>query len=232
MVLLEKINVKIHSIPCVDAGLSEEEIGKYSQAREDFSRMLKPSLSGKALISEIYRVQDRLNLEYRKGNAVACGAKCAYCCRQLVCCTTLEMELIVDHLRAIPRPRRREIVRVAKKKAIDFYTKNSGWMNNALKWEDVAGMLRRKLHLVPCIFLKNGNCSIYPVRPVDCRIAKTAKPCGHEKNLESLPEGIRLFCDQVASDMIMDEENRCFGALQVVPLIGWPISDRFIGFFT
>jgi Fe-S-cluster containining protein len=78
---------------------------------------------------------------------------------------------------------------------------------------------------------KKGQCLIYPVRPIDCRTAKTKSPCGKLSELKETPNEIRLFCDQIVSDLIMEKGEEEIGRMEVIPLIGWPISEQLGKFF-
>ena len=227
MILLEETNIGMPKAFGACKAISQDEIEKHKKAKRDFTGRLNTSLRGKELVREIFYLIDHLTAEYLKNHEISCRAGCSYCCRQLVFCTTLEMELIVDYLNSIPKARKRAVLHKAKAKAHKFYQKNSEQLRNTSNWEHLAGFLSSTFRGVPCIFLKDGKCSIYPVRPIDCRIAKTADACGFKKIMEVEPQSLRLFCDQVASDLIMEEEERCSGAMQVVPLIGWLISEQF-----
>ena len=231
MILLEEVGIEMPAIIGFGKKMSEEQIRKYNEAKEEFVRRLNSSSSGKNMVAEIYKLLNQFTSEYLKNHRIACGEKCSYCCRQLVCCTTLEMGLIADYIQTLPRVQRRPVMHKAKMKAVDFCKKNHSILTSAARWEEVASFLRNKHHGVPCIFLRDRKCSIYPVRPIDCRIAKTSNPCGRERELALKPQNIRLFCDQVASDLIMKEEEKCYGKMQVVPLIGWPITPEFDHFF-
>jgi len=243
MYLLQETQIKIDRIDLVHGlKISEEEKTIYDKAKVEFLERLREHKRGVALVGDIFRLMDELTEEYLEENEITCHRGCSWCCYQLVCCTTLEMELIIDYISLRPKPIRRSIKQKAKKDALDFYryyqrnilaSSSSLAMVSIERWEDVGPALRKAHRERPCIFLDKDLCSIYPVRPVDCRSAKTKdKICGTRIKIET--EGTkqtRLFSDQIASDLITYEEERIYGKLQVVPLIGWPISEEFYSFF-
>jgi len=246
MYLLQETQIKIDRIDLVHGlKISEEERTIYDKAKVEFLERLGEPKMGMALVRDIFRLMDELTEEYLEENEITCHRGCSWCCYQLVCCTTLEMELIIDYIRLRPKPIRRSIKQKAKNDALNFYRYYQRNKRNILasssslaivgieRWEDVGQALRRAHRERPCVFLDKDLCSIYPVRPVDCRSAKTKdKLCGTKIKTET--EGTkqtRLFSDQIASDLITYEEERIYEKLQIVPLIGWPISEKFYSFF-
>ncbi len=246
MYLLREMQVRVDQIDPVHGWkMSEGERIVYGKAKGEFLERLGEPEEGVALVRNIFRLMDDLTEEYLKENEISCHRGCSWCCHQLVCCTTLEMELIIDYISSLSKPNRRSIKQRVKKEALDFYhyyqrNKRSLLTSSSLsavvdieRWEDVGPALREAYRERSCIFLDKDLCSIYPVRPVDCRSAKTKdKLCGTRiKIWAEGPKQIRLFLDQIASDLITYEEKRIYGNLQVVPLIGWPISEKFYPFF-
>ncbi|MCK5080868.1 MAG: hypothetical protein KAQ63_01780 [Candidatus Moranbacteria bacterium] len=232
-ILLERIKSKLPRIinnkTAIPIGM--EEVERYEKAKQIFEGMLAEK-GGEKLVQGIFRLHDELTVEYRKDHVLACRKGCDYCCHQLVCCSAAEMGLIVNFFKNLPRERRRRISRGIKKKAWKFYGENKKVIEGSSRWEMLDNFLRSKLLGVPCIYLsKQGQCLIYPVRPIDCRVAKTESPCGDSRKIEGLPNEIRLFCDQIASDLIMEGEKEKFGEMEIAPLIGWPISQQFGSFF-
>lgn len=246
MYLLQEMELRVEDIdPIKGAQMSEEERIKYNKANAEFLEKLGELKRGPDLVKDVFRLMDELTEEYLEENEITCHRGCSYCCKQLVCCSTLEMELIVEYIRSRSKPTRRAIKQRAKKQALAF---NRFYQNNKAdilmssgsifamagieRWEDGGLALREAYRERDCLFLDKDFCSIYPVRPVDCRSARTKDNlCGKRGPKKIKPEPIRLFFDQIASDIIMKEEERVYGQLQIVPLIGWPVSEKFSGFF-
>lgn len=235
MLLLKEMEMEIH--PSLGGVLSKEERVFYSEAKEEFLQKLNYSKGGTELVSNIFSLTDELTFLYLKENQIACHQGCSQCCRQLICCTTLEMELIVKYIDFLPRLSRRNLKGKLKREAFwlnRFYQQTIiKFPDLPQRWEVFAQPLKKIYNGRNCSFLNIRNlCSIYPVRPIDCRIAKTKNICGEEKEGEGEgPKSIRLFFDQVASDLIMKEEEKKYGKLQVAPLAAWPITEQFKNFF-
>jgi len=229
--LLQEMNLVLPTFK-ISTKLSDVDADSLRQAEQEFLEILGEKRSGTLLVKDIFHVLDGLTEEYLKTNRIACENGCSYCCRQLVCATLLEAEVIIDYLKRLPRATRREITRKAKKEAFRFYERNQAVLTLTSRWEDAGRHLRQSHHGKPCMFLNaSGRCSIYPARPIDCRTAKTREQCGRIPEGEARPKDIRLFCDQIASNLITEEEERINGAAQVIPLIALPISKQFGEFF-
>ena len=174
---------------------------------------------------------DTLTAEYREANHVTCQKGCGGCCHQLVCCTTLEMELIARCMRGLPRLARRSLQLDIRKASTRFSRAFLATGRNSMFSGADLGTLMELHRDKPCIFLTSGqSCAIYPVRPVDCRIAKVKGECPWKGGTKTT-EAVRLFLDQAASDLIMEEEERIHGSAQAAPLISWPTSREFADCF-
>lgn len=109
------------------------------------------------------------------GEQVSCKAGCGACCRQLVPVSLPELHALKDVVEAMPEPRRthvRERFAEATRQA-----QSSGWLDRAkpvieTSWMDVE-MVRLGVEYfqlgIPCPFLEDESCSIYPDRPTACR---------------------------------------------------------------
>ncbi|SMD00811.1 Putative zinc-or iron-chelating domain-containing protein [Desulfocicer vacuolatum DSM 3385] len=91
------------------------------------------------------------------GVSLACGAGCSYCCHAQVKVTPLEALVIFDWV----GKNFSQIRRTLLKKRID----NNRKLTEGVNLEHRV-MVKDQ---TPCIFLENGVCSIYPVRPLICR---------------------------------------------------------------
>lgn len=246
MYLLQEMQLRVDQIdPVHGQQIGEEERVIYDKAKDEFLERLGRPGEGVNLVRNVFRLMDELTEEYLRDNEISCHRGCSWCCHQLVCCTTLEMELIIDYIDSLPRSSRRSLKQKIRKGALNFYhyyQRNkksflgSSFLSTTVgieRWEDIGPALRKAHRRKPCLFLDRDICSIYPVRPVDCRIAKTKdKICGMRARIWiKEPKQIRLFFDQVASDLITYEEEKVYGKLQVVPLIGWPLTEKFYPFF-
>ncbi len=234
--LFTKMKVEIHFSLEVRGKFDENERLTYVQAKKEFLEGMDSGIGGIELVRAAYNRLDSITDEYLKDNPIVCHAGCGWCCYQLICCTTLEMELIVEHIKSCIRNIRRDLVKRIRKEAFwlnRFYqAERAKLLQNytILRWEQLAKPMQEAYYgKRPCPFLnQKKECSIYPVRPIDCRIAKTDEEiCGQRTSQKVNKMGIRLFADQIASDVIMDEENKIYGERQVVPLAAWALTERF-----
>ncbi len=93
---------------------------------------------------------------HQQNKPIACKKGCNWCCYQPVYMTTQEALLIYEYvLQAFNEENRKSILYKAEKKL--------------KKTKDLTE--EKKQHIIhACSFLENGACSIYPVRPMACRI--------------------------------------------------------------
>ena len=93
---------------------------------------------------------------HQQNKPIACEKGCAWCCHQPVYMTTQEALLIFEYiLQAFDREQQKTLRTNAEKK----YKKTKGLPEE------------KKQNIIhACPFLANGACSIYPVRPMACRI--------------------------------------------------------------
>lgn len=215
----------------------EEDKEKYLTAKDEFNERYNPdNFKGIDLIKEVYHIGDILLNEYLQTNEITCHRGCSHCCKQLICCTTIEMETIMSYINSFPRQRRRDIM----KKMIKEATKFAIWYGRTCldipedHHKMISEPIRTNYFGKPCIFLKNNACSIYPVRPIICRTTKVKGDfCGKHVPLgysrESKP--IKLAYDQILTEIIKTEEIRLYGKLKIMPLRVWPLDKKFKGMF-
>lgn len=108
------------------------------------------------------------------GKPVSCRAGCGACCRQLVPISLFEAEALAEWLETLPETRRAAL-RERFEGALS-QLRQAGVLDGIL---DAARLhdegSRKQLGLdyfragVPCPFLEDESCSIYPIRPLVCR---------------------------------------------------------------
>jgi len=216
----------------------KEDEDKYLVAEDEFNKRgyRGDDLQGINLVKKVYEVGNELLSEYLKTNEITCHRGCSHCCKQLICCTTIEMETIVEFINSLIRQRRRDII----KKIVKESTKFAIWYGRTCLDipEDhhrmISEPIRTQYFGKPCIFLKNNTCSIYQVRPIICRTTKVKGdfcgkhiPLGYSR--ESKP--VKLAYDQILTEIIKDEERRLYGELKVMPLRIWPLDKKFKNIF-
>ena len=122
-------------------------------------------------VIKIYK--DHTELVNQETVELACQSGCDLCCKQLAPCTKVEWDAISNFL---VKNKLHTKIRKQAKKTLDEWKKyrkaNIATMNlNPMKvFDDWLGK--------PCIFLdKEGACSIYEVRPMNCRTLTSTVKC-------------------------------------------------------
>ncbi|WP_319583247.1 YkgJ family cysteine cluster protein [uncultured Pseudodesulfovibrio sp.] len=108
-------------------------------------------------VREAYDVCTAMLDELQLDPPLACKRGCIHCCYNQVALTEPEALFLGLHLLGTRSPERlRELADKAQALADRLKGKS---------WQEI-GMLR---HELPCLFLEDGGCSIYPARPLACR---------------------------------------------------------------
>jgi Fe-S-cluster containining protein len=122
--------------------------------------------------------------ERRDGRTVSCQKGCGACCRQVVPLSPPEAWLIADVVAGMRQPRRDEVLAVFAH-AGEVLERSGIDQQLAGRIETVEQMMGLALSYfalgVPCPFLRDESCSIYPYRPSICREYLVTSPperCG------------------------------------------------------
>jgi Fe-S-cluster containining protein len=108
-------------------------------------------------VREAYDVCEAMLDELQLDPSPACKRGCIHCCYNQVALTEPETLFLGLHLLGTRSAERlRELADKAQGLADDLKGKS---------WREI-GMIRHKL---PCLFLEDGGCSVYPARPLACR---------------------------------------------------------------
>ncbi|HEX4067539.1 MAG TPA: YkgJ family cysteine cluster protein [Acidobacteriaceae bacterium] len=141
----------------------ENEDAFSAQLREAESHGVKSILANDASSMAIFRILDSASglaeMAYENARAsntrpVACKAGCSWCCYQTVGVTAPEAIRIARHLRAMKDAGAREAM-LEKLRSVNEAARGT------------TAEARDKLQM-PCAFLIDGRCGIYPVRPLAC----------------------------------------------------------------
>ncbi|MDO9399375.1 MAG: hypothetical protein Q7T79_01650 [bacterium] len=235
-ILLQEIDIKLPKVMACQLTSYKPKgkaLKKFQQAAESFLEILPTGKEGKKLVRAIYEVHDRLLFDYYAKNQIACRKGCDICCRQLVCCSALETEVIIDFITNSGMEKAKIIYQV-KKKSLKFFKEHEKIISTANDWSQIGDYLRKHAHgVTPCPYLhtKEKKCIIYPARPLICRVARTKNPCGQADQLKALPHGINLYVDHIAFTLIDREEKKLYGQMRVYPMAGWPITKPYGEFF-
>ncbi|WP_272699464.1 YkgJ family cysteine cluster protein [Desulfovibrio sp. Fe33] len=109
------------------------------------------------VVHESYAIFDTVLDELDLDPPIACKSGCIHCCYNQVALTEPEALVLGLHLLETRDSKRLD----------DLSAKTEALVGslNGKSWQDI-GMAR---HRLPCLFLENGNCSVYPARPWACR---------------------------------------------------------------
>jgi Fe-S-cluster containining protein len=118
-----------------------------------------------------------------RGGKISCCKGCAACCRQLVPISEIEARKIAELVESFPEPRRSQVkarFENAKNKLAE-----AGLLENLREPERWYREGFRELGLeyfrqgIPCPFLEEEACSIYPDRPITCREFLVTTPAAY-----------------------------------------------------
>ncbi len=124
------------------------------------------------ILQEIYKQFETWN----NNRDLACCAGCAACCTQNVTVTATEAELI--HKWVVSQNKTEwlaDILATERKSERPKMTTND-FAKACLEGKEVDP--GQADNLTPCLFLQDGKCQIYEVRPFSCRAFISAKTCG------------------------------------------------------
>jgi Fe-S-cluster containining protein len=152
-------------------------LGTTGKARREFCEAL--IARKQATFKDIEKKQK--SMAEAKGETISCGKGCAYCCNQYVDASLQETEAIVYYLyqneEALNHflkvyPEWRERVRKAgdsfEKVQYAWEKEPGGWRVKKSVEGGIAALYEYTVAKIPCPFLVDNACSIYPVRPYAC----------------------------------------------------------------
>lgn len=195
---------------------------KVPETREEFEDLVRQAMreEGKSLVEAVYNAADSLTKQ-ELGNGevrLACRGGCPLCCYQMVTCTSSEWGEIAHFLEV-----RRNMVRSLKNKA------RRSWLPYFLRTQVAPPSEENTLRVYrdwrgkPCIFLNtSGKCTIYSVRPIDCRTLTSTKRCTTIDTSEA--KRFRFPWETWANNMIVEEEEKKSGMIGTTPLPHWVLT--------
>ena len=122
--------------------------------------------------------------EARAGRTVSCTRGCGACCRQVVPLSPPEAWMVADVVAGLPAPRRADALAVFARagEALTTSGLKAQLLGRIDSPEQMVGLAVAYFRLgVPCPFLRDESCSIYPYRPSICReylVTSPAENCG------------------------------------------------------
>lgn len=178
--------------------------------------------------------------ERAEGRNVSCRAGCGACCAQLVPIAPVEAVRLAEVVEAMPERRRRSVKErfenaVRRLEEMGLIDRRAFPEQAALRspaptgktpWEDVSN--RYFEARIPCPFLEDGSCGIYPERPMVCReynVTTPASLCATlSPDVRDIPRLVRM------GEAMGDFTNRVLGRNDFnIPLtlsLDWAIAHR------
>jgi Fe-S-cluster containining protein len=117
------------------------------------------------------------------GQRISCRAGCGACCRQLVPIAAVEAHRLRELVAALPEPRQTQVR--ARFADAERRFRDAGMLDRllepaAIPAAEVYRFAIRYFQLgVPCPFLEDESCSVYPERPIVCREYLVTSPAEH-----------------------------------------------------
>jgi Fe-S-cluster containining protein len=180
----------------------------------------EPGTEGlKEAIQELYGAVDGLLESFldrsaAEGKPAACREKCAWCCHQAVFAVTHEILYLRDHVQSHFLPGEQDAF---MEKARDKT------MLTAHKPLEEKLLVR-----APCPFLLEGSCSVYPSRPMACRIYLSSSEASCRMEFDepgnTIPE---LFEFPLRAGRMMNEGFVAFLKQIGLPTEEWPLEEGY-----
>lgn len=178
--------------------------------------------------------------EAKEGRSVSCRAGCGACCRQLVPIAPAEAARLAEVVEAMPKERRREVKKRFEKAV--FQLEKAGLLDPRRRrgapallsaktdpkerFEDAS--VRYFQAQIPCPFLEDESCSIYPERPMVCReylVTTPAEMCATLRpDVRDVPRPVRM--SEVMTDFANTVTGRKDLGLPLTLALEWASANR------
>jgi len=186
----------------------------------EFKKLVVDKVAGGMLYAmALYQAMDETIAGQPDRRQFVCRKGCHFCCKQIVTTTFVGAEAISMFIKRMPQKDQRQMFGHARSRVEDYvrwfqHNRSSGNILDPL-W------LAEQWFGKPCPFLSaRGTCWIYPVRPMDCRTMYSSSPC---TSFERRGGATRMphECQRWANSMMLEEQQRRGGRMEVVPLPHW-----------
>jgi Fe-S-cluster containining protein len=171
---------------------------------------MKPNHAKSLLKQLYYRVDQKIDAMPK-----ICQKGCFFCCYQPIEIFTIEKVLLSDYIRNQLSAETKSIIKENTLKWLDFFDANTS-NNEPLTSEEAFVEFRRRAEHIPhpCPLLINGECSVYKVRPLNCRthiVNDDKKICENNKLRNGLDDAFELR-------QLIVENLKVKMPLEVIPL--------------
>lgn len=175
-----------------------------------------------------------------EGRSISCRAGCGACCAQLVPIAPAEAIRLVEVVEAMPGPGREAVKgrfenAARRLKEAGLVDRRAPPGQAALRspaptgktpWEDVSH--RYFDARIPCPFLENGSCGVYPERPMVCReynVTTPASLCATlTPDVRDIPRPVRM--SEVMRDFTNKRLGRDDSSIPLTLSFGWARANR------
>jgi Fe-S-cluster containining protein len=164
------------------------------------------------------------------GQTISCKAGCGACCRHMVSLSLFEAEALCAWIRTLPESRQQELARrfhdaflkLADAGIIDRMAKK-GWLTEG---DAAARLILDYLYQrIPCPFLEDERCSIYPIRPLICRehlVTSAPQHCVDPAKLQVAPVYLPLNLSEILNVIGAEvEQGDSPGWIPLIFLFAW-----------
>ena len=131
---------------------------------------------------------------------LACQKGCASCCTQSVTMTSLEGKMILDFLKVGGRDKGLLELLAQRTTGKKGALTTNQYARACLEHQEILEDALGGWNFAPCVFLREGVCSIYEVRPFGCRSFGSFVQCSDKTGAEMAP--IHLTVNTVFSQII------------------------------
>ena len=171
------------------------------------------------------------------GRSISCKAGCAACCRQLIAVSIFEAEALSAWIRTLPEVRQQELasrfhqalLKLAAAGLIDRMV-SEDWLAESETHHNLA--IDYLYQRIPCPFLEDESCSIYPMRPLVCReylVSSAPEHCYDPANQPVVTVYLPLNFSRVLNRIGAELENDSRGWIPLVFLFAWMKGDAHPG---
>jgi Fe-S-cluster containining protein len=157
-----------------------------------------------AEVLQSYYLFDQAIQTHFYGKEHPCKPGCSACCYDIFPVSDIEYSLIVYELRKWDQKRLDHLRLKAKNNWEQFCIINPNeaqhmdtFNESVSNWKDVQDLKRIQALPFPCLFLEEGKCSIYSVRPLICRTFGVSYSDDPEDHFEQ-----DMICDKIGSNLI------------------------------
>lgn len=196
------------------------------QTREEFERLvLSAKAGGLPFLKALFEVMDVLTSQARAGEnpPLACRQGCSFCCHQVVTCTKMEWRVIYEYLlnKGLFRLIGARLRQGADEWRKFYFSCQDQWAHDPFR-------IRSALGNRACVYLNDaGQCDIYPVRPLPCRVHVSQARCDDHEGRDA--QNFRYPWEVWGNNWQIEEDIKSNGQGRncVTPLPHWLCTIRF-----